>query len=344
MTQYRCAIVGVSGGRANGHAEAFVHMPRGQLVAISTRTQANLDRFGDKWNVAARFTDYDRMFRDVQPDVVFVNTPPDVRLEVLQSAEDRGIRGLIVEKPLAMQAEDYQELCRFAQSARLKVAINHQLHFHPRRLQLQAMVRQGAIGTIQEIRASARMNMAYQGTHVLQAIQAFQPSPPQEVHTDLMQGAEGLQVNPRMHLAPDACAARISFADGSHALLQCGVNAPANDPADDRISHHKQIGVTGATGSVHWSMTSWATVIQGHRTSGQHVYHEEDILGQANMSEAMFDWLEDDHAVHPLHLDAALQDFRLMLAMYMSGLSGRPVSMADPPQPNLLEAMRTQLA
>ncbi len=344
MTQFRCAIVGVSGGRAHGHAEAFVHMPRGQLVAVSTRTQANLDHFGDKWNVVARYRDYDRMFRDVQPDVVFVNTPPDVRLEVLQSAETHGVRGLIVEKPLAMQAEDYQELCRFAQSARLKVAINHQLHFHPRRLQLQDMVRQRAIGAIQEIRASARMNMAYQGTHVLQAMQAFQPSPPREVHTTLMTGAAGLQVNPRMHLAPDQCAARITFADGSHALFQCGVNAPVNDPDDDRISHHKQIAVVGSRGSIHWTMTSWETVIQGQQTRGQHIYHEEDILGQANMSEAMFDWLEDDRAVHPLHLGSALQDFRLMLAMYMSGLSGQPENMTGAPLPQLLDAMRAHLA
>ena len=30
--------------------------------------------------------------------------------------------------------------------------------------------------------------------------------------------------------------------------------------------------------------------------------------------------------MHALNLDAALRDFRLMLAMYMSGLSGRPES------------------
>ncbi len=344
MTKFRCAIVGVSGGRANGHAEAFVHMPRGELVAVSTRTQTNLARFADKWNVAARFTDYDQMFRDIRPDVVFVNTPPDVRLEVLQSAESHGVRGLIVEKPLAIQSEDYLELCEFAQTAKLKVAINHQLHFHPRRLQLQAMVHEGAIGTIQEIRASARMNMAYQGTHVLQAIQGFQPSVPTKAHTTLLAGAQGLQVNPKMHLAPDQCAAQISFADGSRGLFQCGVNAPMNEPDDDRISHHKQISVEGTEGAIHWSMTSWETVIQGQQTRGHHVYHEEDILGQAQMSEAMFDWLEDDHAVHSLNLDAALQDFRLMLAIYMSGLSGNPENLTDPPQMQLLDAMRSQLS
>ena len=341
---YRCAIVGVSGGRANGHAEAFPHMPRGELTAVATRTEENLQVFGDQWQVAARYTDYDRMFREEKPDLVLVNTPPTVRLEVLESAERHGVPGLIVEKPLAIQGEDYLELCAFANKATAKVAVNHQLHFHPRRQMLQKLVRAGSIGQIQGIRASARMNMAYQGTHVLQAIQAFQPSPPVQVSTSLMAGAKGLQETPRKHFAPDQLAAEIAFADGTVAKLQCGLNAPYNDSTDERINTHKQIGVAGTAGAIHWSMTGWRTRVDGHEEAGQHVYAEEDVLGQAGMCEAMFDWLEDESRVHPLNLRGALQDFRLLLAVYSSGLSGKPESLEGVPAPDLLASMRSRLA
>ncbi len=341
---YRCAIVGVSGGRAHGHAEAFPYMPRGELVAVSTRTAERLQAFGDKWRVAARYIDYDRMFREERPDLVLVNTPPTVRLEVLESAERHGVPGLIVEKPLALQGEDYQDLCVFADQASIKVAINHQLHFHPRRQILQERVHAGAIGAIRTIRASARMNMAYQGTHVLQAIQAFQPSPPVQVSTSLMAGAKGLQVTPRIHLAPDRLAAEISFADGAVAELQCGLNAPYDDPEDKRVNMHKQIEVAGTAGVIHWSMTGWRTHEKGQAAAGRHVYAEEDILGQAAMCEAMFDWIEDESRVHPLHLPAALRDFRLMLAIYSSGLSGQPASLHGPPAPRLLDSMRVHLS
>ena len=341
---YRCAIVGVSGGRAHGHADAFAHMPRGTLVAVSTRNAANLRRFGERWEVQARYTDYDRMLREVQPDVVFVNTPPHVRLEILQSAEAHGVPGVIVEKPLALQGEDYLALRQFAARTRLKVAINHQLHFHPRRAQLQELVRSGALGPIQAIRASARMNMAYQGTHVLQAVQAFQACPPQSVRTSRLQGAEGLTETPRMHLAPDCVAADITFADASVAHVQCGLNAPFDDPNDARINTHKQIAVIGAHGSLRWSMTAWRVDVKGRKQAGRHAYAAEDVLGQARMSEAMFDWLERDEAVHPLHLGAALQDFRLLLAIYMSGLADAPQDLEAPPPANLLDALRRKLA
>ncbi len=341
---YRCAIVGVSGGRAHGHAEAFAHMPRGALVAVSTRNAAHLRRFGERWEVRAQYTDYDRMLREVQPDVVFVNTPPHVRLEILQSAEAHGVPGVIVEKPLALQGEDYLALRRFAARTRLKVAINHQLHFHPRRAQLQELVRSGALGPIRAIRASARMNMAYQGTHVLQAVQAFQARPPQSVRTSLLQGAEGLAETPRRHLAPDCVAADVTFDDASVAHVQCGLNAPFDDPDDARINTHKQIAVIGAHGSLRWSMTAWRVDVKGRQQAGRHAYAAEDVLGQARMSEAMFDWLDRDEAVHPLHLGAALQDFRLLLAIYMSGLADAPQDLEAPPQANLLDALRRKLA
>ena len=341
--RYRCAIVGVSGGRARGHAEAFAHMPRGELTAVSTRTAENLRRFADQWDVPHAYTDYTEMFREQDLDLVLVNTPPDVRLEVLEAADLNGVGSVIVEKPLALQGEDWQALTQFAEQSRLKVAINHQLHYQPRRLALQKLVRRGGIGTIRRLNASARMNMAYQGTHVLQAVHAFQPSPPVAVSTSLLRGATGLEPNPRMHLAPDECEAEIRFADGSTARFRCGTNAPADNPEDTRISHHKQVAATGETGSVQWTMTRWETRQGGRHHHGTHDYHEEDIMGQANMCEAMFDWLEDDTAVHALNLDAALRDFRLMLAMYMSGLSGRPESLEVPPMPDLLTEMRSRL-
>ena len=58
-----------------------------------------------------------------------------------------------------------------------------------------------------------------------------------------------------------------------------------------------------------WTMWSWEAGYDGKLESGVHEYGDEDILGQAAMTEAMFDWLEDEGAVHPLCLDAAMPDF-----------------------------------
>ncbi len=340
---YKCAIIGVSGGRARGHAEAYQHIKRGKLVAISTRQRDKLDAFGEAFGIAARYTDYREMFEQEKLDLVHINTPPTVRLEIFEAAALAGIPALIVEKPLACQGEDFVAIREFAKSSSVKIAINHQLHFHPRRVALQKLVADGSIGEMCFIEASARMNLAYQGTHSLQAIGAFIPEAKPVTVFGQVSGANGLQETRGQHYAPDQSLAKINYDTGVYALLQCGENAPRVQRDDDRIHTHKRIAVYGTHGYVKWTMWSWETYIDGVYESGTHQYPAEDILGQAAMTEAMFDWLEDEHAVHPLNLDLALQDFNVILGMYMSALHHKVVALPVEPEPDLIAKLRQDL-
>lgn len=341
---YKCAIIGVSGGRANGHAAAYAHIPRGRLACIATRNRENLDAFGERWSVDTRYTDYREMLGREKPDLVHVNTPPDVRLEVMEAAEAAGVGALIIEKPLAIQAEDYLAILEFSRRCRLKVAINHQLHFHPRRKHLQELVGEGAIGELRFIDASARMNMAYQGTHVLQSIAAFHPLGVPSAVFAQVSGTNGLEASRRNHYAPDATAATIRYEDGVSALLRCGSNGAYVLAGDERLNVHKQLTVYGSEGHVHWSMWGWETLVRGRRERGEHNYPDEDILGQAGMTESVFDWLEDDSRVHPLNLEAALRDFHIVLKAYMSALQRKEETFASELQPRLIDALRKELA
>jgi len=340
---YKCAIVAVSGGRARGHAQAYQHIKRGTLAAISTRNRENLDAFGQEFGIATRYTDYREMFAREKPDVVHVNTPPHVRLEVFQTAEEEGVPAIIVEKPLAIQGEDYLKMCDFARNSKVKIAINHQLHFHPRRMALQQIVQEGKIGEVRMIDASARMNLAYQGTHSLQAIAAFNPNCKPATIMGQIAGANGLQESPGQHFAPDQCMAGITFDNNISAMLRCGTNAPYVLLGDERTNVHKQVAVYGTRGYIHWTMWSWEMNCDGQIEGGEHRYPDEDILGQAAMTEAMFDWLEKDQAIHPLNLDAALQDFNLILKIYMSALNHEMMTLDVEPQADLIEQLRQTL-
>ncbi len=338
---YRCAIIGVGGPRARGHAEAYSHIERAQLIAVSTRNREKLDAFGQKFGIEARYTDYRQMLAQEKPDLVHVNTPPDVRLEIFAAAEEAKIPALIVEKPLAIQGEDFLAMQQFAHNCRIKIAVNHQLHFQPRRAALQRQVRDGAVGQVRFIDASAGMNMAYQGTHCLQAIAAFNPlGTPQTVFAQVA-GSQGLD-GPKQHFAPDQCLAAIHFDNGVRAQLLCGPHAPQGNRQG--IHTHKRVAVYGTQGYLHWSMWDWETNIDGQMESGEHDYGDEDLLGQAAMTEAMFDWIEDEGAVHALNLTAALQDFNTMLGMYTSALKHQVIKLPVHPDPGIIDALRRRLA
>ena len=340
---YKSAVIGVGGGRAHGHADAYQYVKRGRVVAVCDLLPGAMDEFGDKYDVSARYTDYREMFEKEKPELVQVSTPPNVRLEILEAAEAAGLPLAIVEKPLAIQGEDYVALRDFvARKPKIKVAINHQLQFHPRRQRLQQLVADGAIGELRFIEASSGMNLAYQGTHSLQAIGAFNPAKPTTVFGQVA-GAAGLQPNVKEHYAPDQSLAAVEYDNGLQATLRCGENAP-RVPRGDAIYQHKRIAVYGMKGYVHWTMWGWETFINGVYESGEHEYPDEDVLGQAAMCEAMFDWLEDDSAPHPLNLERALVDFNVILALYASSLNHEVVQIPYEPEADLVPKLRRALA
>ena len=338
----KCAIIGVSGGRARGLAEAYQHITHGKLAAISTRTEENLHTFGDTFDVDMRYLDYREMFEKEQPDLVHVNTPPSVRLEIFEAAENAGVPAVLVEKPIAIQGEDWRAIKNFAATAKTKIAINHQLHFHPRRQHLQNIVQEGKIGDVRFIEASCGMNLAYQGTHALQAIAAFHPDGLPIKVMGQASGTDGLADTPKKHFAPDQCIGAIEYADGLRAQLISGPFAP-RVTNEDRTNVHKRIAAYGTRGYVHWTMWSWETGIDGHIERGTHEYPDEDILGQAAMTDAMLQWIEDDTKVHPLNLDLALRDFNIILGIYTSTLEHRPVELPCEPANNLIHALQTRL-
>ena len=339
---YKSVIIGVGGGRAHGHANAYQYVKRGRVTAVCDLRQGPMDEFGDKFDISARYADYREMFEKEKPDLVQVSTPPNVRLEILEAAEDAGVPLAIVEKPLAIQGEDYVALRDFVgREPKIKVAINHQLQFHPARQRLQKLVADGAIGDLRFVEASSGMNLAYQGTHSLQAIGAFNPAQPITVFGQVA-GADGLQPNIKEHYAPDQSLAAVEYDNGVQATLRCGENAP-RVPRGDAIYQHKRIAVYGMKGYIHWTMWGWETFIDGVYDSGEHEYPDEDVLGQAGMCEAMFDWLEDDSALHPLNLERALVDFEVILALYASSLNHAVVELPYEPEANLVDKLRRAL-
>lgn len=350
---HKCAIIGVAGYRANGHAEAYRLIRRGRLVAVSTRRADKLNAFVAKHGVPAGYTDYREMFERERPDLVHVNTPPTVRAEVIEAAEQAGVPMLLVEKPIAIQAEDYAALRALAARVKVKVAINHQLHFHPNRAALQRRVAAGEIGQVRLIDASARLNMAAQGTHMLQAIGAFNPAPAPGKSPAARQvlaqcaGGDGLRPSPREHYAPDNTLASITYDNGVRAFLQCGPASPEVKGDDASAPYHKRISVHGSAGAAHWTMWGWSlTDAAGKTTGGSHNYFEQDVAAQAAMTEAMFDWHEHPGSaahLHPLNLHAALDDMLITLAVYTSALERRVVDLPFDPPADLLNKLRQAL-
>jgi hypothetical protein len=88
-------------------------------------------------------------------------------------------------------------------------------------------------------------------------------------------------------------------------------------------------------------MNAWEKSLpDGTVEQGTKEYRAEDVLGQANLTNALFDWLEDDAQVSPTNLSTSLDEWLVILAGYLSTVEARPVDLPFDPPDDLLEKFK----
>jgi predicted dehydrogenase len=335
---YRSAFLGC-GPRANGHAEAYKQISRGELVALCDMNAARLDAFGDKYGVAHRYSDLDEMLAREKPDVVHLITPPTLRVGLMTRLSEAGVRGVIVEKPVCIGADDYKALRKLEAASKTKFVVNHQLRHHPKILEFLARVQAGEIGQVRFIDASALYPMSGQGVHILDLMFAFNGYARPKV---VFGNSSGYTDINGTHPSPATAESLITFENGVRAALMAGLGAPTFEPGPDWA--HKRVAVYGTHGFLHWRMNGWERSLPGGGVEqGKKEYGAEDVIGQANHTNAMFAWLDDPAKVHPCNLATSLDEWLVILAGYLSSVESRPVELPFDPPDDLLARFKAHV-
>ena len=346
---YKTAMLGC-GGRARGHADAYRFVKRGKLAAICDMDEERLNNFGDDFGISSRYTDFDEMLEKEKPDVLHIVTSPVVpssnerlRYPLMKQASDHGVPAAIIEKPVAIEGEDWKQIAGLAEETKTKFVVNTQLNFHPKNLELKRDVAEERIGEIRFIDASARSRAAEQGGHVLQLVSSYiDDAHPVRVLGQIA-GSEHLN-SAGGHPGPTHAAAQVLYENGVHVSIAFGTEFGQMASDDPGIYGHKRVFVVGTKGFVHWRFSSWErSTLDGGYEGGPLNYGEQDVVAQANFTEAIFDWLEDENNVHPTHLKQSLVENNLILGMYHSGITNEIIELPFEPPDGLMDALREKL-
>lgn len=332
---YKTAFLGC-GPRARDHAKAYAHVKGGQIIAICDQDDQRLRSFGAEFGVDAVYHDLSEMLKVEEPDVLHIITPPTVRHSVMKIASEHGVPAAIVEKPIALDTDDARDLRALHDTTNTKFVVNTQLNFHPRNQQLKILVAGGAIGDVKFIDASARSTPVNQGPHVIQLVSSYiDNARPIRVFGQVSGGESLSNTEP----SPDHATASVTYENGVRAQLSFGTeSAPTVNDSESKY-FHKRVAVYGTKGHVEWTMAWWESCIDGQLERGEHTYAEQDLLGQAGLTEAVFDWLDDNANQHPTHLGQSLAEFELLLGLYVSSIERRPVNLPFEPPNGILDTL-----
>lgn len=318
---YRSAFLGC-GPRARQHADAYRFVKQGKMVAICDLDEKRLDAFGQEFNIQACYTDIHAMLGKERPDLLHIVTSPGLRVPLMSIAADYEVPVVIIEKPIAIQGEDFRQICEIKEKSSTRFVVNHQLYFHARNLEFKRDVAQGRIGEVRFIDISAGSTILNQGVHVLELAHTYNGCAAPKCVFGNVSGVDAFSTS---EPSPDVVQASIDFENGVRAQVLCGSVAPRINENDNKYLH-KRIAVYGTEGFIHWTIAGWERFTpKGGYESGEHDYWKEDMKAQARLTDAAFDWLRDEKKVHPNRLECALTQFRIILGIYLSALQMHPV-------------------
>ena len=152
----RIAVVGLGFG-----AEFIpIHQahPLVEMVGICRRNEAELNKVGDAFGVAKRYTDYEALLQDPEIDAVHINSPiPDHAPQSIQAL--RAGKHVLCTVPMATTVQECEEICRAVEETGLKYLMAETVVYSREFLFIKEMYDKGELGKLQYLAASHPQDM-----------------------------------------------------------------------------------------------------------------------------------------------------------------------------------------
>lgn len=146
----RVAIMGL-GSYGTRVAEAMQTCKRAKLVGVISGTPSKIVDWQAKYGIPKKncynYTDFDQIKDNNEIDAVYIITPNGLHKDQAVRVAKAG-KHVICEKPMAIDANEGQEMVDACKAATVKLLIGYRMHFEPKTLDIIRMRKAGEFGKI----------------------------------------------------------------------------------------------------------------------------------------------------------------------------------------------------
>jgi predicted dehydrogenase len=165
----------------SSHAGCYVAHPRTRLVAGCDLNRERLEGFGERWGVAALYTDFREMLARERPDIVSVTTRwSRTHDEIVPEVARSGVRGIFAEKPLATSMAVANQIVRLVEQNGIKLQCAYPRRFNVRYQAVRALIERGEIGDVVSVTIIGAGTLLHDATHDTDAMAYFAGDPEPE--------------------------------------------------------------------------------------------------------------------------------------------------------------------
>jgi predicted dehydrogenase len=222
------------------HAQAWLGAFPDILLYGVDISKENLEAFGTRFGVPPErlFSSTDALYSALTPDYVSVCTWPKLHAPQTIEAAKRGAKGIVCEKPLALNGGEIREMLEACRKAGVKLAVGHQRRLEPVFQLAKTLLHAGVIGEkwVLEGRVPDGWDILSWTTHWFDMANFFFESAPLRV----LAGMDHRGNRRYQHAVEDSSVVFAEYAGDRQALF---VTGPVNP-------HRNMISIRGTEGSL----------------------------------------------------------------------------------------------
>ncbi|MFA6715581.1 MAG: Gfo/Idh/MocA family oxidoreductase [Victivallales bacterium] len=340
---YKAVILGC-GPRAGFHLDAYKeNLPEIKLAAACDTNEARRLEYGKKYSIPRLYSDFETMLKTEKPDILHVVTPPVFREQALELAGKYGVKGVLMEKPLALTVTQAERVRAVAEKYHLKVAINMQRRYFDHCRALREIIRSNRLGTIEFVRCVTRGNILSMGPHAIDLTLFLLDNPSLQKIWATGYAMNGHEYG---HPAPAHILGRINFAPDLTVYLEDADDAVGVFGENGGYWQHMELDIWGGRGRAWWKQNQdW-----GYQTTGMNEpecfptgWFKSDELGQREFTRAMAHWLDDDRCEHDNSLRFSLQGYEVLMGLLQSAYDGEIKQTPFRIEPQIVEKLSERL-
>ncbi len=132
--------------------------PDANMAAICQRTQKKLDAVGDAFGVEKRYTDFEKLLKDPDIDVIHINSPiPDHGWQTIAAL--KAGKHVACTVPMATSIDECKQIVQLCQKTGLKYMMMETVVYAREYLYVKELYEKGELGKIQFLQASHQQDM-----------------------------------------------------------------------------------------------------------------------------------------------------------------------------------------
>ena len=159
MKKVRWGIIGCANIAKHSVIPGIQQSETGEVVAIASRGLEKAKETAEQLNIPVAYGSYEELLADPEIEAVYIPLPNHLHKEWTIRAAEAG-KHVLCEKPLALNAEEAEEMVNACEKAGVILAEAFMYRYHPRYTKIQEIIQSGEIGEIRGIHGAFTFNNA----------------------------------------------------------------------------------------------------------------------------------------------------------------------------------------